>query len=287
MPPSHTKPLSPLGASLRIVLAFLLVATAALAEVRATGTLTLNDAAYPISNVTALRLPSTFADGALVTRVVLADLPVPAAALRENIGLMTLRQKGGLHAVMLEFSDTRSYTTLNLVSSDHNTSVSMSGTMDVLQLTTHSPTRIEGALKREASTMGDLTFSMDITFAADVEAYEAPKMGAVKKGAEAQALESVKAYLAMRKAVRAADLVTIRKLARYPQDFESADGLKFVKMMQSEEPANIEVVEAAEGADVATLTVTGTLEGKPVRRTFDMQKKEGRWTTNNDNWQAN
>jgi hypothetical protein len=276
-----------LDASLRILLGFLLLVGSALAESTASGTLTLNDVAYPISNVTAVRLPSTFADGALVTRVVLADIPAPAAALRENIGLMTLRQKGGLHAVMLEFSDTRSYTTLNLVSSDHNTSVSMSGTMDVLQLTTHSPTRIEGTLKREASTMGDLTFSMDITFAADIEAYEAPKMGAAKKGAEAQALESVKAYLALRKAVRAADMAAIRKLARYPQDFEGPEGLKFVKMMQSEEPTNIEVVEASEGADVATLTVTGTLEGKPIRRTFDMQKKEGRWTTNNDNWQAN
>lgn len=283
----HPMPRRRVNPSLCLLFGVLLLAAGSRAEIKVSGTLTLNNVAHPISQVTAVRLPSTFADGALVTRVVLSDLPVPAATLRENIGLMTLRQKGGLHAVMLEFSDTRSYTTLNLVSSDHNTSVSMSGTMDVLQLTTHSPTRIEGTLKREASTMGDLTFSMDITFAADIEAYEAPKMGAVKKGAEAQALESVKAYLAMRKAVRAADLATIRKLARYPQDFESADGLKFVKMMQSEEPTNIEVLEASEGADVATLTVTGTLEGKPIRRTFDMQKKEGRWTTNNDNWQAN
>lgn len=283
----HPIPPRQFDASLGLLLGLFLIASSAFAENKVFGTLTLNDVAYPISQVTAVRLPSSFADGALVTRVVLSDLPVPGAAVREDIGLMTLRQKGGLHAVMLEFSDTRSYTTLNLVSSDHNTSVSMSGTMDALQLVTHSPTRLEGTLKREASTMGDLTFSMDLIFTADIEAHEAPKMGAVKKGAEAQALESVKAYLAMRTAVRAADMATIRKLARYPQDFEGADGLKFVKMMQSEEPTNIEVVEASEGNEVATLTVTGTLEGKPIRRTFDMQKKEGRWTTNNDNWQAN
>lgn len=258
-----------------------------LAESSASGTLTLNDVSYPITQVTAVRLPSTFSDGGIVTRLALADLPVPEAVLRDSFALMTLRKKGGLHALIFEFSDTRSYTTFNLTSSDHETSVSVSGTLDLLRLTTHKAERIEGTVKQPATSMGDLRFSMDITFAADVLPYEAPKMGALKKGAEAQSLESVKAYLAMRQAVRAADLATIRKLARYPQDFEGPDGLKFVKLMQAEEPMNIEVVEAAEGDDVATLTVTGVREGKPIRRTFEMQKKEGRWTTNNDNWEAN
>jgi hypothetical protein len=38
---------------------------------------------------------------------------------------------------------------------------------------------------------------------------------------------------------------------------------------------------------MARLTVIGTLAGKPIRKTFDMQKKDGRWTTNKDNRQAN
>ena len=82
-------------------------------------------------------------------------------------------------------------------------------------------------------------------------------------------------------------MATVRKLARYPQDFEGANGEKFVKLMQEEEPLGIAVVEASESGDTATLTVTGTQAGKELRRTFQMEKKDGKWSTKNDNWQAN
>ncbi len=242
---------------------------------------------YPIKHAVGVRLPSFFADGDLVTRVALSDVPVTHDQLRASFGLAALKQQGGIHAITLEFSDSRSYTTMNVVSSDRDTSVSLSGTVEQLQLKLHTPEIVAGSLKQEERSMSDLKFAMAIDFAVDVAQQVAPKTGPLKTGAEAQTLESVKAYLAMRKAVRENDLSTIRKVARFPQDFEGPEGAKFVKLMQSEEPSNIEVVEASQGNDTATLTVTGTKDGKPVRKTFDMQKKDGRWTTKNDNWEAN
>ncbi|MDZ7638543.1 MAG: hypothetical protein U5J83_09905 [Bryobacterales bacterium] len=57
----------------------------------------------------------------------------------------------------------------------------------------------------------------------------------------------MKVYLAMRQAIRTADMATIKKLARYPQDFEGlCTRAKFVKMMQEEEPQGIQVEVASE-----------------------------------------
>lgn len=254
---------------------------------RASGTLTLDGKAYSIKHIVGVRLPSVFVGGDVVTRLALSDIPVSEDELRESANLLTLKRQGGLHAITLEFSDDRSYTTLNVVSSDHATSVSISGSVDQLQTELHMPEIVAGTLKQEAQTVSDFSIAMDIDFAVDLTPYAAPSTGPLKIGADAQTLDSVKAYLAMRKAIRENDLETIRKVARYPQDFEGPEGQKFIKFMQSEEPANIEVVDASEGADTATLTVTGEKAGKPIRKTFDMQKKEGRWTTKNDNWEAN
>ncbi len=240
-----------------------------------------------MTQATAVRLPSSFVGGSLVTRLALSDVPVTHEQLRAPFGLNEVKQQGAVHAITLEFSDDRSYTTLNVVSSDHDTSVSMSGTLDGLQLEMHTEQRVAGRLEMEERTMGNLRFAMALDFAVDPQQAPAVKQGPSKVGADAQSLDSVKAYLAMRKAIAAADLEAIRKLARYPQDFEGADGLKFVKMMQTEEPTGIEVVEASEGEDTATLTITGKKGDKAIRKTFDMQKKDGRWTTNNDNWEAN
>jgi hypothetical protein len=63
--------------------------------------------------VTAVRLPPTFSDTGIVTRLSLADRPVPAALLRDRFGRMTLRKNGGLQALIFDFTNTRSVSTFH------------------------------------------------------------------------------------------------------------------------------------------------------------------------------
>ena len=272
---------------LRAALLLALCTVCSSAQSSISGILKIGDAEYQLKHITAVRIPDQFRPERLVTRLSLSDLPVTEAQLRDSLGVSRLKSKGGFHGVTFDIGDERSSVSMNLWSSDHTTIVSMSGTMDQVELTTQTPALIAGQIKKLQQTVNGLKFEVDAAFSAPIEAPPSQTAIEMKKGAAAMELESVKVYLAMRKAVRAADMDTIRKLARYPQDFEGAEGLKFVKLMQQEEPHGITVTEAAETGDTATLTVTGTLEGKEIRRTFEMQKVSGKWSTKNDNWQSN
>jgi hypothetical protein len=251
------------------------------------GTLQMDGKSFPLTHAVGVRVASSFLSGAVITRVAFSDAPVSAEALRSNTGIVMRMKEGPIHGVTLEFSDDKGYFSLSTFNSDNATSVSVSGTMENFQFSKHTPQQVAGSYKMPERSLGKLRLAIDAKFDVSPSAAPVVSKGAVKKGAEAQSLASVKAYLAMRKAVQALDLTAIQKVARYPQDFQGADGLKFVKMMKEEEPTGITVVEASEGADTATLTVTGMKAGKPIRKTFDMQLKDGRWTTNNDNWEAN
>ncbi|MCC7340466.1 MAG: hypothetical protein IT170_05210 [Bryobacterales bacterium] len=253
----------------------------------ASGALKVGDQQYELKYVTAVRVPQTFDETKQATRLSLSDLPVSEEALRDRLGISKLKNKGGFHGVTFEIGDERSYVSMNLWSSDHDVIVSMSGTMDELVLSSQTDSQISGAVNGLSNTVNGMLFQVSAKFAAPVKAQPATPKADVKKGTAAAELESVKTYLAMRKAVRSADMETIRRLARYPQDFEGADGEKFVKLMQTEEPLNLEVLEASEAGDTATLTVSGVLEGKPISRKFEMKKAEGKWSTKNDNWQSN
>jgi len=252
-----------------------------------TGTIHLDGKAYPLTHSTGIRVTSPFQSNVLVTRLALTDAPVTPEQLRSTPALLTRIKQSPIHGVSLEFSDDRSYFSLSVINSDQSASASISGTTEQFTFTTHTPQKITGTYKLPERSLGSLRLAIDVNFDISISAPPAVQTGSLKKGPEAQSLPSVQAYLAMRKAVQALDLPAIQKVARYPQDFQGADGLKFVKLMKEEEPTGIVVVEASQGADTATLTVTGTRAGKPIRKTFDMQLKDGRWTTNNDNWEAN
>lgn len=252
-----------------------------------TGTVQVDGKEYPVNHAVGVRVVGPFSSKALVTRVAFSDAPITPEQLRSNTGLLSRTKEGPIHGVTMEFSDDRGYFSMSLIHSEQSSSASISGTMERFQFTTHSPEQVKGTFKMPERSVGSLRLAMDLDFDVSVIAAPVAQKGSVKKGAEAQSLPSVKAYLAMRRAVQALDLAAIQKVARYPQDFQGPEGLKFVKMMKEDEPAGIVVIEASQGADTATLTVTGTKAGKPVRKTFDMQLKDGRWTTNNDNWEAN
>lgn len=276
-------PVSALG----LLLLLLAGGRSGFAQEAASGMLKIGDQQYELKYVTAVRIPDTFDENRQATRLSLSDLPVSEADLRDRSGISTLKSKGGFHGVTFDIGDERSYVSMNLWSSDHSLIVSMSGTMGEVSLSGQTATGIAGEVKDLANTVSGVLFSVSARFSASVKPQpEAPKAD-VKKGAATAELESVKTYLTMRKAVRAADMETIRKLARYPQDFEGAAGEQFVKLMQSEEPMDIQVLEAWEAGDTATLTVSGVLEGKPISRKFEMQKVKGKWSTKNDNWQSN
>lgn len=251
------------------------------------GTIQLDGKAYPLNQAIGVRVASPFLAGALVTRVAFSDAAITQDQLRSNMGIMTRMKQSPIHGVSMEFSDDRSYFSLNIINSEQTASASLSGTMEQFTFKVHSPQQVSGNFRMPERSLGGLRLAIDLNFDVAISAAPVIDKGVIKKGAEAQTLPSVKAYLAMRRAVQAVDIPAIQKVARYPKDFEGPDGLKFVKMMKEEEPNGIVVVEAAEGADTATLTITGNKAGKQIRKTFDMQLKDGRWTTNNDNWEAN
>jgi hypothetical protein len=252
------------------------------------GKLQIDGKPYALNQAIAVRTSSTFLSGAPITRVAFTDAALTQAELLSPTSLLARMKQSPIHGVTMEFSDDRGYFSLSLIDSSQRTAASISGTMENFKLTKHTPQQVVGRYTMPERSLGKLRLAIDLEFdVTPVAPPAAAPKGALKRGPEAQSLASVKAYLAMRKAVQALDLAAIQKLARYPQDFQGPDGLKFLKLMKEDEPTGIAVVEASEGADTATLTVTGTKAGKPIRKTFDMQLKDGRWTTNNDNWEAN
>ena len=275
--------------SLRLILVALFLALPAspLLADSVTGTIQLDGKTFPLNHATGIRVPGPFSKTDLVTRVAFTDAAITPEELRSPIGILTRMKQGSIHGVSMEFSDDRGYFSLSVINSEKTSSASISGTMEQFSFTTHSPQQVTGAFKMQPRTLGELRLAIDVEFNVAIGAAPVVQKGPLKKGADAQALPSVQAYLAMRKAVQAGDLAAIRKVARFPQDFQGPDGLKFVQMMKQDEPVGIVVVEASQGETTATLTVTGTKDGKPIRKTFDMQLKDGRWTTNNDNWEAN
>ncbi len=252
-----------------------------------TGTVHLDGKTYPLNQAIGVRVASPFLSGALVTRIAFSDAAITQEQLRSNTGILMRIKQGPIHGVSVEFSDDRSYFSLSIINSEQTASASLSGTMEQFKLKVHSPQQVSGSLKIPERRLGGLLLAIDLDFDVAISAAPLVQKGSIKKGAEAQTLASVKAYMEMRKAVQAVDLAAIQKVARFPQDFQGPDGLKFVKMMKEDEPTGIVVIEASEGAATATLTITGNRAGKPIRKTFDMQLKDGRWTTNNDNWEAN
>ncbi len=268
--------------------AFLALSTLPLLANSVSGTLQIDGKPYPLNQAIAIRTSSTFLSGAPITRVAFTDAAITQAELLSPTSLLARMKQSPIHGLTMEFSDDRGYFSLSLIDSSQNTTASLSGTMENFKFTKHTPQQVAGRYTMAERSLGKLRLAIDLQF--DVTPLAPPAAapkGALKKGSEAQSLASVKAYLAMRKAVQTLDLAAIQKLARYPQDFQGPDGLKFLKLMKEDEPTGIIVVEASEGPDTATLTVTGTKAGKPIRKTFDMQLKDGRWTTNNDNWEAN
>lgn len=252
-----------------------------------TGTIHLDGKPYPLKQAIGVRVASPFLAGALVTRVAFSDAAITQDQLISNMGLLMRMKQSPIHGVSMEFSDDRSYFSLSIINSEQTASASLSGTMEQFTFKVHSPQQVSGTFRMPERSLGGLRLAMDLDFDVAINAAPVIDKGFIKKGAEAQTLASVKAYLAMRKAVQAVDIPAIQKVARFPDDFKGPDGLKFVKLMKEEEPTGIVVVEASEGQAIASLTITGIREGKQIRRTFDMQLKDGRWTTNNDNWEAN
>jgi hypothetical protein len=252
-----------------------------------TGSISFDGKTYPMNQAVAVRVPGPFRSSGLVTRVALSDVKISPDQLRSKTDILDLMARGPIHGVTLEFSDDRAYVSLSAINTDRNASASLTGTMDELQFKIHSPQQVTGSLKMPERSIGTLQMAIDVNFDLTVLPPPVVQQGAIKKGAEAQSLASVKAYLAMRKAVQLLDVVAVRKLSSFPQDFQGPDGLKNVTLMKREEPTGIVVVEAMEGPAKATLTVTGTKDGQRIRKTFDMELKDGRWTTKNDNWEAN
>ncbi len=251
------------------------------------GTIQLDGKAYPLRHAVGVRVASQSGARANVTRVAFSDAALSPEQLRSTTGLLPGMKQGPIHGVTMEFNNDRSSFSLGVIHSEQSGSASLAGTMEQVQFTTHIAQHVAAPARWRSGGWGNLRLAADCRFAVSIGAPPAPQTGVLKKAAGVYSLAPVQAYLALRAAVQALDVAAIRKLARYPQDFQGPDGLKFVKMMKEDEPTGIVVVEATQGADTATLTVTGTKAGKPVRKTFTMQLKDGRWTTNNDNWEAN
>lgn len=128
------------------------------------GSLTLDGKQHAITKVIAVRVASSFVGGTLVTRMALSDAALTPEQLRTTFGVTSAMKQGPLHGITLEFSDDRSYASLNLFSTDHKTSVSMSGTMESLKLRKHSPQEVAGTLKMEERKFGELRFALDLEF---------------------------------------------------------------------------------------------------------------------------
>lgn len=222
-----------------------------------------------------------------VLHVVFSDAPLPTKAVFDGLELFSLTNATGIQVVEFDFSPEGGVNWYFRVKG-------LTGTMSMNQSPNPFPFDrkgdiISGKIQAKGDTPGDdpKPYELSLTYTAKVEMPPVEKPVTAEDTAAAAKHPATLAYLDFVDAIRKGDKTRI--IANAAPDrrhmIDTPDFEQMLKMIQSIEPTDIRVLKVAAEGDSATLTTTGTMEGKLRHGEAEMTRVEGRWYLRGEKWQ--
>ena len=248
----------------------------------AAGKLILDGKTIELTHVYARQGPSKFEDKTQSTYVLAADRELAADVRVDEETVRHMGWDGKLNSVEIEINgDGISW---SIRSSHLKASLSGSQSPDPYKLTIVGG-RVRGMVKMEKpGTLGDSEYYFEFPVDAAIEVKAVRPPPAAKDKIAAQTSAAAKAYNTFQIAVMKGDKAGIVKGVD-PAKAAQVDTPEFpqmLKMIQSMQPKDIDVLRATETGDTAELDVSGG-GGKDIG-TVKMQKLNGIWLVMRESW---
>ncbi len=237
----------------------------------AEGTLTINGNATPLRHAYASEKPSPSEKGKRVIYVVLSDVPISAADLDDDFGLMRLGRDSKVHAVEIRINMLRKAESGSFYDSAfEGASVSTSG-MHNFDWDVFNKDTISGKLwMEEPGEIDGTTYHYTATFKAAVR----PEPQPTAVGAEAEKSGPGRAALAFIEAARTGNKEAIKPTVSEEmyQDLEGPMGPEILEMLPQMFPPGMKLTAVYESGDKATIEAemkekdgTSTIKMKAAR----------------------
>lgn len=248
----------------------------------APGKLTLDGKTVELTHVYARKAPSMFDSKTLTTYVLATDRELPASVRLDDDAIREMGWSGKLNSVQIELNDNG--VNWSIRSSTTKGSLSGSQSPNPYKLTVAAG-RVTGLVKMEKPhKLGDSNYYFEFPVDAAIETKAVAAAPTVKDKVAAQTAASSKAYMALQMAIRKGDKAAIIKGVD-PERASKVDTSEFpqmLKMIQSMQAKDIEVLQANETADTAELVVAGG--GGKDTGTVKMRKLNGNWVVIRESW---
>jgi len=257
-----------------------LLLAAALASAGGSGTLYDDGKAIALEGAYAFRMPDPFDSERQITRIVFADRPIDAAALKDapdRDGALDEQLRGAIR-VDLNLRPDGTLQNVNTRIGDSSGSLSGSGWY-ALELVQNDDRRIEGSFRSNEDEDRSVGRHFDLAFAFDLPG--APDLGVPLP---ANGGEQGKAYLAYLAALKKGDIDALaghmskeraEKLLAHRDDADFKMLFGFIQARALREPR---FVQGHASGDQATLEYTGKDDGgNATRSTVSMVREAGAW----------
>ena len=233
----------------------------------------------------AAQIPDDLDKSKQMIHLVLSEAEIPSKALFDDMKLFDIRQAKVNQIVELNFRDNSVNWFL--------TGKGMEGTRSMSQSPNPFPYQIlAGAIKGKIEAHGDAgstgaaAYEISVTYTAPLEKPVIESAPTAADAAAAAKSPAVKAYLDLVTALRAGDKAKIMSgvPAEKRAQMDSPDFPKMLAFVQSMMPQNLKVLKVVEKDGVATLTLSGTLEGSPQKGEATMKLEGGKWLMMSESW---
>ena len=256
----------------------LLTLTAALtiaAALLPAGTLEVEGRKLTITNVYVRKGPAKFEKGKETLQILVADRELPLAVRTDPDAVRELMWNQQVNAMEFEIDgDTLHY---SLRTEKGNLSGSRSPNPLKLAIT---PTHVKGKMALEEE--GKYKLDADVDAAIERAPVEVPPTPA--DAAAARKSEAAKTYFALQAALMRGDKAGMMKLVdpEKAKMMDTPDFAQMLKIVQSMQPKNIQVLKATETGETAELIVTG--DAGKQRGKAKMAKPNGQWLVMKESW---
>jgi hypothetical protein len=272
----------------RLVLLVLLgIAASASAADRASGTFTVNNKSVKLDHVYAVPRENPFDKKKTDTVVVLTDRALDPAVLRDDFGLVRIKD---LSAIEVQITGEKEVVSAMLFSSAFEKMNNISATgMHELTTTVFTPSRIAGTISAKPSEFFDNHFAykadFDVSVLSAAALAEPPPKG-TPLGAGGG--EPGKAYDAFRKVLASGDVAALRKAvsAERAKAMDDPDFLKMLPLLREMEPKNVKITGGAVDGERATLLVTAKDEHETSTGTVVLVRERGAWKIADESWKG-
>ncbi|MBL8241277.1 MAG: hypothetical protein JNM66_27890 [Bryobacterales bacterium] len=254
----------------------------AVAAVAAPGKLILNGKTIPLTHVYARKAPDKFEPKLTAVYVLAVDRELPPDVRADSDAIRDLQWEEKLNGVEIQFRD--GGINWSIFAAELRGAPSGSRSPNPYTLAVDGG-RVRGTVKmEEPSKLGDLEYYYEFSADAPIEVKVAPPPPTAADRAAAVTSAPAKAYMALQTALMKGDKAAIMK-AVDPAKAAAIDTPEFpqmLKMIQSMQPKNIQVLRAKETGDAAVLDLSGN--GGAEAGVIKLQKIDGNWIVMKESW---